>query len=475
MNSKINHKMNSKLSDKPMSRRGFLGMSAKASMLGTLSSMGLLGAAGQAQAAVSDYKALVCVYMAGGNDGNNLIVPLDATHYNQYTQIRGSSGLALSQAAKTLLSSRSAVLQGGANSGANPITQPFAFHYGLAELDALYTQGNVAAVLNVGNLKVPLSKAQYQSGAGVPPQLFSHPDQTLQNQAGSPGGGGTGWGGRLADLLGTGGHLDAVSVGSNGLFVQGARVNGNLLPANGQLDLAGMNFWPQNEADSRRAALLQILNANHPNAVANAANKALLNGIDLVTDLKAANNGAGLQTVFPGFSVAAQLKTVAQLIRLRSQQGPGRQVYFVSAGGFDTHGGQAYQQWDSLRQVSQGLAAFQLALMEIGAQNMVTSFTMSDFGRTLQPNASGTDHGWGSHHLVVGAAVKGGVYGRFPDFTLGGADDATGRGVWIPQFSNQQYGATMGRWFGADAAALNTQVFNNELNNFGLTDIGFMG
>ncbi len=469
MNIKTNSKTNS--GEHGMSRRGFLGLGGKAGMLGTLSALGLLSAAGPARAAVTDYKALVCVYMAGGNDGNNLIVPLDAAHYDLYNQIRGRSGLALSQAGRTLLGSRSAVLQGGVD----PVTQPFAFHYGLAELDALYAQGNVAAVLNVGNLSRPLSKAQYQSGAGVPPQLFSHPDQTLQNQAGSPGGGGTGWGGRLADLLGTGGDLDAVSVGSNGLFVQGARVNGNLLPANGQLDLAGMNFWPQQEADSRRAALLQILNANHPNAMANAANKALLNGIELVSDLKAANSGAGLQTVFPGFSVATQLKTVAQLIRMRAAQGPGRQVYFVSAGGFDTHGGQAYQQWDSLRQVSQALAAFQLALMEIGAQNMVTSFTMSDFGRTLQPNSSGTDHGWGSHHLVVGAAVKGGVYGRFPDFTLGGADDATERGVWIPQISNQQYGATMGRWFGADAAALNSQVFNNELGNFGLSDLGFMG
>jgi uncharacterized protein (DUF1501 family) len=327
----------------------------------------------------------------------------------------------------------------------------------------------------VGNLRQPLTKAQYQSGVAVPPQLYSHPDQQLQNQAGSPSVAGTGWGGRLVDLLGTGGDLDAVALGGGGLFIEGTQTHGNLIPANGQLSLAGMNFWPQAEADKRRAALMQVLSASHPNMMAGSANRSLLNGMELVSDLKAATGGGALATPFPGYSLARQLKTVAQLIRLRSAQGPGRQVYFVSQGGFDTHGGQAYQQFDMLRQVSQSLAAFQLALAEIGAQQQVTTFTMSDFGRTLQPNGSGTDHGWGNHHLVVGGAVKGGLYGQFPDLTLGGKDDATGRGVWIPQISNQQYGATLGRWFGADDAMLDTQVFKNELANFALRDLGFMG
>jgi uncharacterized protein (DUF1501 family) len=245
----------------------------------------------------------------------------------------------------------------------------------------------------------------------VPSQLFSHPDQTIQNQAGTPAAAGTGWGGRLVDALGTGGHLDAVSVGAGGLFVEGAFTHGNLLPGTGQLDLAGMNFWPQNEADARRAALVQILSAQHPNLMAAAANQALLKGMDLVTDLQAANSASPLATVFPGTSLAQQLKTVAHLIRLRSQQGPGRQVYFVSQSGFDTHGGQAYQQFDMLRQVSQAVAAFQQALAEIHAAHQVTTFSLSEFGRTLQPNSSGTDHAWGNHHLVVGAAVKGGLYG----------------------------------------------------------------
>jgi uncharacterized protein (DUF1501 family) len=450
-----------------MSRRRFLGATAQAGMLGAMSTLGLLGMARSAHAAVADYKALVCLYMYGGNDGNNMIVPLDTAHYNAYMNIRRGSNLALSAEAKTLLGARNARLEDGSE-------QPFAFHYGMPELDALYAQGQVAALLNVGNLRQPLTKAQYQSGAGVPPQLFSHPDQNLQNQAGTPAAGGTGWGGRLADALGANGDLDAVSVGSNGLFVSGATVQSNLLPGNGQLNLAGMNFWPQSEAEKRRAALVQALSANHPNLVAAAANRSLLNGMELVKDLQAANAGAALQTVFPGGSLAQQLKTVAQLIRMRSTQGPGRQVYFVSLNGFDTHGAQAWQHFDLLRQVSQGVAAFQNALREIGAEQKVTTFTMSDFGRTLQPNSGGTDHAWGNHQLIIGAAVKGGLYGRFPEFVLGGKDDATGRGAWIPQLSNQQYGATLGRWFGAEADVLEQQVFKNELVNFAVKDLGFM-
>jgi len=458
------------MSNKKMTRRGFLGTAAKAGMFGTFSSLGLLGA-GEAQAAVSDYKALVCVYLAGGNDGNNMVVPLDGVRYPRYQSIRGGAGLALSAANNTLLPARTAQLQAVANA----VSQPFAFHYGMPEIDALYAQGRVAVVLNVGNLRQPLTKADYRAGIGIPPQLFSHPDQTMQNQAGTPASSGTGWGGRLVDLLGTGGTLDAVALSSGGLFVEGASVHGNAIPANGQLSLNGMRFWPQSAADARRAALLQILRTDTGNAIANAANRSLAQGVDLVANLQGAATGGALQTPFPGTSLGNQLRTAAQMIRLRMPQGPGRQVFFVSLGGFDTHGAQSWQHWDLLRQVSQAVSAFQTALLEIGAANNVTTFTLSEFGRSLEPSSSGTDHAWGNHHLVIGAAVRGGVYGQFPDFTLGGPDDASGRGVWIPQFSNQQFGATLGKWFGATPAELETQVFRNELANFTRKDLGFMG
>ncbi|HEY5801827.1 MAG TPA: DUF1501 domain-containing protein, partial [Burkholderiaceae bacterium] len=388
----------------------------------------------------------------------------DAARYGVYKQVRGAHGLALSQLDKTLLATRTA--QNG---------QPFAFHYGMPEIDALYAQGQVAALLNTGNLREPLNKEQYLAGLGVPSQLYSHPDQILQNQAGTPAAAGTGWGGRLLDVLGSGSALDAVAVGAGGLFVEGAATHGNLLPENGELNLAGMNFWPQTEADARRAALLKILDAQRPNALAQAANAALRNGMNLADELRTATSGAPLATVFPGYTLARQLRTVAQLIRMRASQGPGRQVFFVSMGGFDTHGGQQYQQWENLSRLSQSIAAFQAALNEIGALQQVTSVTMSDFGRSFEPNSGGTDHGWGSHHLVIGGAVRGGVYGQFPDLALGGPDDATGRGVWIPKLANQQVGATLGRWFGVPAAELDARVFGGELAAFGASDLGFMG
>ena len=322
-----------------MTRRGFLRIGARASLFSTLAGLGMLGAVRPARAAVADFKALVCVYLYGGNDGNNLIVPLDAAHYTPYTQIRG--GLALSTAASTLTPARSAML----HAVANPVAQSFAFHYGMPEIDAWFGQGKVAVVLNVGSLRQPLTKAQYAAGTAVPPQLFSHADQTMQMQAGTPSPSGTGWGGRLVDVLGTGGHLDAVSVGTNGLFIEGAATHGNLVPSNGQLALAGMSFWPQSAADARKAALVQILGADTGNVLGNAANKALSNGIQLISDLQAASAVTPLKTVFPSNSLASQLKVVAQLIDLRAAQGPGRQVYFVSLGGFDTHSGQSYQQW----------------------------------------------------------------------------------------------------------------------------------
>jgi uncharacterized protein (DUF1501 family) len=150
-------------------------------------------------------------------------------------------------------------------------------------------------------------------------------------------------------------------------------------------------------------------------------------------------------------------------------------VYLASLGGFDTHGGQAWQHWSVLSQVSQAMGAFQAGMAEAGTESRVTSFTLSDFGRDFAPANGGTDHAWGSNHLIVGGAVSGGLYGQFPEFTLGGPDDANGRGAWIPQIGMQQVGATLGRWFGADPATLAGQVFKNELANFTRTDLGFMG
>ena len=444
-----------------LSRRGFLGQSA-------LATVGMLGLSGAARAAVGDYKALVCVFLAGGNDGANMVVPLDGLRQNQYTRLRGPAGLALSGTELTP-ARHSPLLTSPAATG-----QPFAFHAAMAPLDRWYGQGQVAVLLNIGNLRRPLTKAEYLAGGRAPGELFSHPDQQVLAQAGLGTGSATGWGGRLMDALGVARALDAVAVGSVGQFVQGAVTAANLVPEQGGVVLHGMDFWPQPDAAERLKALQKLLAADAGHRLVQAANQSLANGLVLASTLKAAA-ATPLGGTFPATSLGAQLKTTAQLIAAHARLGAGRQVYHVTLGGFDTHSNQAWQHGDRLAQLSAAVDAFQSALTTAGLDRSVTLFTASEFGRTLSPNATGTDHGWGSTSLVVGGAVQGGLYGEFPDFTLGGPDDATGRGVWIPRIGFQQLGATLGRWFGVSAAALSTQVFPAELDQFARKDLGFMG
>lgn len=441
-------------------RRAFMGQSARSLGLASLASTGLLSLSAPASAAVSDYKALVCVFLPGGNDGDNTIVAREANRVKAYNAIRGGSGLALSGA--NLMPTRA--------SG----DQAFAFNAQLSALDGLYGQGKVAVLLNMGNLAKPLTKAEYQAGAAVPGELFSHPDQQVQANAGLAAASATGWGGRLLDALGSGRPLDAIAIGSAGMFVQGNIHRGNLVPETGGFSLNGFNFWPQKEADQRMDALKKILANDSGNRVSNAANKALTDGMALSALLKTAA-AVPLAASFPGTGLGNQLKVAAQLIAYNAKQGPGRQVFYVSLPGFDTHGGQSWAHADLLGKLGAALSAFQTAITGAGLDKQVTLFTSSEFGRTFSPNSGGTDHGWGSHSVVMGGAVKGGVYGQFPDFTLGGPDDATTRGTWIPKIGNQQIGATLGKWFGADAATLDTTVFPLELKNFSTQDLGFMG
>ena len=180
-----------------------------------------------------------------------------------------------------------------------------------------------------------------------------------------------------------------------------------------------------------------------------------------------------MTTVFPGTSIGNQLKQVAQILQLRTQIGLSRQIFFCSIGGFDTHSGQSWNQWDLLKQISDAMLSFYNATAELGIPDKVTTFTESEFGRTLQPSGTGTDHGWGNHHIVLGGAVKGGdIYGKFPVMALGGPDDSASRGAWIPSTSTDQFGATLAKWFGVDAAGLAT-VFPN-LGQFPVSDLGFM-
>ncbi len=440
-------------------RRHFLG---QASAL--VSAAGLAPLAG-AQT-VPDYRALVCVFMLGGNDGHNTVVPLSPAAYNAYKAIRG--GLALPDANTSLISI------------STPSGVPYGLNSGLAAIAPQWAAGKLAVVANVGMLARPTTRAQYLASAvPLPSNLFSHSDQIQQMQTGSPtGSGGTGWAGRTVDALlarnGSSRFPAAISMAGSALFCAGVNVpSASLIPGD-NLAANGMGSWPASAVAARQAGLAQVLALDSGLALVQAANKVRQDALSLNALLTNAGTGANLATVFPGTPLGAQLKQVAKIIQLRATTGIARQVFFCSIGGFDLHSSQSWAQWDLLRTVGEAMAAFHAATQELGVAQQVTTFTQSDFGRSLQPSGSGSDHGWGSHHLVLGGAVRGGnIYGTLPMPALGGPDDAGSRGVLIPTTSLDQYGATLARWFGVPATAM-PSVFPN-LGYFATPDLGFMG
>jgi uncharacterized protein (DUF1501 family) len=428
-------------------RRGFLRLSAKLAALGVASLGGAVGRPGEVFAAelpdpeLTDYKALVCVYLFGGNDGNNMIVPVDTARYTAYQNLR--SGIAL--APGSLLTPIA--------DPADPLQKPYALHYGLPEINTLYGSGNVAFVLNMGQIDQPLTQADYLAGQKTPTNLFSHSDQTVQAQTGSSETQASGWGGRLLDCCGVTDSLAAVSVASPALFLQGKNVAGNVMPPGTGISMSALNFWPSIQAQTRRNALNSILGLDGANVIRKAANKSMADGLQLADDLSEMTGGDD-DLNFPGTPIGDQLKEVARLIRLRSSMGPGRQVFFCAMGGYDLHSGQAWTHWSLMSQLSLALYRFHRTMEDESLSPYVTAFTQSEFGRTFQSSGTGSDHAWGSHQMVVGGAVKGGIYGAMPTFALGGPDDASNRGVWIPKISTSQFGATLGKWFGADSDEL---------------------
>ena len=417
-----------------------------------------------AQSAPPDYKALVCVFLSGGNDSHNMVVPLSQAQFNAYKAARGS--LALPDGNGALIQVQT------------PDGTPYGFNPGLAALAPFWSQGSLAVMANTGMLVQPVTRPAFLANAvPVPTNLFSHSDQIQQMQSGIPSASGsTGWGGRAADVVqalnGDSSFPSTVSIDGPALFCKGSVVQSAALWPGFNLDASGMSLWPQAAADARKAGYQQVLQFDSGLELIQVANHVRQDAIALNAMLS--GQSAVVNTPFPATALGSQLRQVAQIIKLRSSTGMSRQVFFCSLGGFDTHGSQSWQQWNLLRQLSEGLAAFYNATNELGVADRVTSFTLSDFGRTLQPSGSGSDHGWGSHHLLLGAAVQGGrVHGAFPNLALSGPDDAGTRGVLIPSTSVDQYGATLAAWLGVPRTQLQA-VFPN-LANFASPTLGFMG
>ena len=444
-------------------RRGFIRVTTASVGSLALRPFGLLPAMAQS---ASNYRALVCVFLFGGNDSNNTIIPMDDTNYQAYTSIRGSLALTAAELTPTVYSTANA---------------PYAFHGKLPDLASLFSSKELAVVANVGSLVQPLTRAQYQAAsAPLPNNLFSHSDQQSQWQTSvAQGNSSTGWAGRVADYvesqkMNTSSFPVFFSVAGNALLGTGAATQPVAVAPGGTLQLLGFNSGAPSQG--RYDALTSLLTTDSGLSLAQAANNTLANSIDDAANLSnALAKGTPLTTTFPNTTLGQQLKQVAQIIQVASYLGMNRQIFFCSVGGFDTHGGELETHNALYPQVSQAIAAFYSATQELGVADSVTAFTESDFSRTFQPTTTdGSDHAWGSHHLVIGGAVQGGqIYGAFPVFELGGPNDTDTRGRWIPTTAIDQYGATLASWFGIPDSALPT-VFPN-FPNFGSQKLGFLG
>lgn len=441
------------------SRRQFLGQAAALAATGPLAINPLRAAALQG----SDYRALVCVFFYGGNDSNNMVVPADAAGYAAYARARGNAaagGLSLQQSSLALL--------GGANVG---------LHGALAPLADIWAQGHLAIQANVGPLVRPLTKAQFNAaGAQQPPNLFSHSDQQMQWQQGVSGtNASSGWGGRVADLQASTAVPMVLSVSGNNVFMNGITTDGLAVGAGGGFAIKGFGNNPNiNPLYKLYTDLLQLPVANaEQRAAADVLQQALKASSALNTALTSNGSTAGL---FAGQNngLAQQLLSVAKVIEGRAGLGATRQIFFVSMGGYDTHNDQLAQQANLFGQVGPALKAFYDATQQLGVSQSVTTFTASDFARTLQPaSGGGTDHAWGSHQLVMGGAVRSGLYGSMPSLVLGGPDDVSSEGRWLPTTSVDQMSATLATWLGVGAGDL-AAVFPH-LGNFSRSNMGYFG
>jgi uncharacterized protein (DUF1501 family) len=429
--------------------------------------------------AATDYKALVCVFLNGGNDGNNMLVSLD--QYSLYSSARNAAQLAIPQASLLPISP----VSGGS----------YGFHPNMPEMQTLFNQGKLAVLCNSGPLVEPLSRTTYQNGSGKKPlQLFSHSDQvglyqtSIANTVSQ-----TGWGGRLADktagLNGLATFPNNVSIAGVNLFLTGIDTR-QLAVADSNTSLANVLILSNApgattaEINSRLASFNELRTLDNDVKLIKAASD--IRSSSIQTDNALSSVSPSLTTTFPNTSIGRQLKQVALLIKASTDPIAGidmkRQIFFTQLGGFDTHSGQLNGQGGLLTQLSQAISAFFTATVELGMQDKITLFTMSDFGRTLQPAgtgaaAVGSDHAWGNHQFIVGGSVLGNtLYGTYPNLALGGPDDTDGgsspRGRWIPTTAIDQYAATLATWYGLSSVDLSA-VFPL-IGHFSTANLGFM-
>jgi uncharacterized protein (DUF1501 family) len=424
----------------------------------------------------ADYRALVCVFLFGGNDSWNMLVPRSQAEYNVYAATRQNLAVPLADLVPVTLAAPDA---GG---------WQFGLHPAMAGVAGLFNAGRAAFVANVGPLLAPTSLAQYQNySVALPPQLYSHNDQqdqwhTLKGRAQSK----AGWAGRIADVLAS--RVAAqqmplnVSLAGQSRFLVGNTSVPYTMGPSGPTPFLG--FGPAGNPVSRRPAFAAVAAADYGTVYERAFAEVQQRAVEFGDGITSALAGAPEFTALPNApptplsGLATQLRTVAKLIATRDRLQMSRQIFFVTVGGFDTHDDQLVDQPNLLATVSDGLQRFDEAMQQIALSQSVTVFTQSDFGRTLTSNGDGTDHAWGGAQIVTGGAVAGGrLYGQYPLLRIGariGTDraDDTGGGRFIPTTSSDQYAATLARWFGVADADLATVA--PSINNFAQRDLGFL-
>ena len=435
----------------------------------------------------SGYKALICIFMFGGNDGNNVLVPTDTATYNQYASARvvpttfsngiPTNGLALPNIGGTAgdcLLALNPLSNDGHTYGINP---------GMTALQTLFNSGKCAFVANMGTLLAPITAAQYNANpriVSVPSQLFSHNDQQIEWQTSiEDTASATGWGGRAADLLyslNTSQNVSMnISIAGSNIYENGVSTNEYNVSSSGAISLTQAG---NSDALNAFKAALNVAPTNlYENAYYSQMNTAINDATQLNAAITATAASNFWTTTFPTSSLGTQLKMVARLIQAAPTLGQNRQIFFCSTGGFDLHGSEGSylgSQQNLLADMSASMNALYQASVQLGVSTGVTQFTASDFSRTFPMNSIfGADHGWGNNHWVVGGGVSGQkIYGTYPTLQQNGPDD-TNTGRWVPSTSVDQYGATLAKWFGVSSGNM-SQVFPY-VGRFATADLGFMG
>lgn len=462
---------------KEICRRTFLRRMGALSAAGAGSSYALgLASIGElaAQSSDQDYKALVCVFLRGGNDHANTIIPYDFGNYSRYANIRGGTdGVALPRES---LSSTVLSLPDGQSLTDN---QTLALAPAMPRMKALYDQGVMAPLLNIGPLTAPLTKAQFESqntkAYPRPAKLFSHNDQQSTWEAFRSEGAATGWGGKIGDLTlssNTNSMFTAIGVSGNSVFLNGNDASAFQITPSGPITVYGISgrlYGSSVGASTLNTLLRQQSGHVFENDYAS-INARSIEYSAFVKDALA--NAPSASKFGDGSSLSDQLSVVAQLIASRVALGVKRQVFMVSMGGFDNHSDLKGKHQGLLKQLDRSIGEFYGSLVALGVEKHVVTFTASDFGRTLTSNGNGTDHGWGGHHFVIGGSVNGGkFYGTAPHISIT-SNDQVGNGRLLPTTSVDQYASTFARWFGVGASDF--QYIAPNIGRFATSDIGFM-